>query len=89
MYQLDQIRVLEIETINNCNAACPQCMRTNHETLAPTFFNDTINWPQIMRNIPKNFWGQLKTINFKFTIKKVGSIHCHLEYSLRGIYDIF
>lgn len=67
MYQLDQIRVLEIETINNCNAACPQCMRTNHETLAPTFFNDTINWPQIMRNIPKNFWGQLKTINFNGT----------------------
>jgi sulfatase maturation enzyme AslB (radical SAM superfamily) len=42
-------------------------MRTNEETLAPTQFNDDLDWAKIQSNIPKSFWAQLERINFNGT----------------------
>jgi MoaA/NifB/PqqE/SkfB family radical SAM enzyme len=67
LYSLDQVRVIEIETTNTCNASCPQCLRTNEETLAPTEFNDTLNFERILPNIPLSFWRRLERINFNGT----------------------
>lgn len=67
MYNLDQVRVLEIETTNTCNASCPQCLRTNEETLAPTEFNDSLDWPRLRANVPLEFWRGLERINFNGT----------------------
>lgn len=56
--------MLEIETTNTCNASCPQCLRTNEDTLAPTLFDDDLDWELALSNIPTNFWRQLERINF-------------------------
>lgn len=42
-------------------------MRTNEESLAPTQFNDDLNWELAKSNIPNSFWSQLERINFNGT----------------------
>lgn len=67
MYNLDQVRVLEIETTNVCNASCPQCLRTNEQNPELVQFHDELDFEKVKQNIPASFWRQLERINFNGT----------------------
>jgi len=62
MFNLDQITTLDIETINNCNALCPLCLRGEGMTT-----NDRLDWTQVIKQIPDTVWQQVKKINFNGT----------------------
>ena len=62
MFNIDQITTLDIETINNCNALCPLCLRGEGMTT-----NDRLDWPQVVKQIPDAVWKQVKKINFNGT----------------------
>lgn len=64
MYNFDQIRTLDLEITNTCNAFCPQCLRTNEDTDIPTNYTDVLNFDQVNANIPPEFWTRLTDINF-------------------------
>jgi hypothetical protein len=62
MLTVNDIVVLDVETINNCNAGCALCLR--HPGMST---NDTLDWNQVTAQIPKHVWQNLKTINFNGT----------------------
>lgn len=64
MYKADQIKILEIEATNICNASCPQCLRTNEETTERTEYNDVLDFDRVLANTSLSFWSGLETINF-------------------------
>jgi len=59
MLTVNDICVLDVETINNCNAGCALCLR--HPGMRT---NDTLDWHQVTAQIPQLVWQNLKTINF-------------------------
>lgn len=62
MHDINNINVIDIETINNCNASCPLCLRgTGMST------NDKLDWDIVTKNIPISVWSNVKTINFNGT----------------------
>ena len=59
MLKISDITTIDIESINNCNARCPLCLRgTGMRT------NDSLDWEQVVANTPVSLWQNLKTINF-------------------------
>lgn len=58
-----QIRVLELETTNTCNASCPQCLRTNEHVDIQSQYHDVLNFDSVIANIPQHFWSDLLEIN--------------------------
>lgn len=62
MFDLNHITTLDIESINNCNARCPLCLRgTGMRT------NDALDWNRVVSNIPASVWDNLQDINFNGT----------------------
>jgi sulfatase maturation enzyme AslB (radical SAM superfamily) len=59
MFKLEELTTLDIETINNCNAKCPLCLRGSGMQT-----NDHLDWDRIVKNIPDSVWGTIKKINF-------------------------
>jgi len=62
MLTVNDIVVLDVETINNCNAGCVQCLR--HPGMRT---NDTLDWHHVVKQVPLHVWQNLKTINFNGT----------------------
>jgi len=62
MLKVSDITTIDIETINNCNARCPLCLRGSGMRT-----NDSLNWDQVVANTSLNFWHNLKVINFNGT----------------------
>ena len=62
MLTVNDITVLDVETINNCNAGCALCLR--HPGMRT---NDTLEWNQVTAQIPQHVWQNLKIINFNGT----------------------
>ena len=62
MFNIDQITTLDIETINNCNALCPLCLRGEGMTT-----NDRLDWLQVIKQVPATVWQQVAKINFNGT----------------------
>jgi MoaA/NifB/PqqE/SkfB family radical SAM enzyme len=62
MIDLRNLSAIDIETINNCNAKCPLCLRTaNMKT------NDSLDWAEIIKQIPDYVWQNVKEINLNGT----------------------
>lgn len=62
MLKVSDITTLDIESINNCNARCPLCLRGEGMRT-----NDQLDWGRIVANIPQELWQNLKVINFNGT----------------------
>jgi hypothetical protein len=62
MYNVNDITTLDIESINNCNAKCPLCLRGQGMNT-----NDILDWNKIISNISDTVWQNLQTINFNGT----------------------
>lgn len=60
----NQIKVLEIETTNTCNASCPQCLRTNEHGDIKTEYVDVLDFDKVLASTSQEFWRGLTTINF-------------------------
>ena len=63
MINLNNLSRIDIESINNCNAKCPLCLRgvNGMDT------NDRLDWSVISKNIPDSVWTTVKEINFNGT----------------------
>lgn len=73
MHDISNINVIDVETINNCNAYCPLCLRgTGMST------NDKLDWDQVVKNVPTNVWRNVKKINFNGTTGD-NLLHPHIE----------
>lgn len=62
MINLNNLTTIDVETINNCNAACPLCLRGSAMKT-----NDVLDWDSIVKNVPSSVWEQLIDINFNGT----------------------
>lgn len=62
MLTINDITTIDIESINNCNARCPLCLRGNNMRT-----NDVLDWNKVVVNTPVELWQNLKTINFNGT----------------------
>lgn len=62
MFDINHITTLDIESINNCNARCPLCLRGSGMRT-----NDALDWTRIVANIPASVWDNLQDINFNGT----------------------
>ena len=62
MLKVSDITTIDIETINNCNARCPLCLRGSGMRT-----NDSLDWNQVITNTPLELWQNLKNINFNGT----------------------
>jgi MoaA/NifB/PqqE/SkfB family radical SAM enzyme len=60
---LTKLSRIDIETINNCNAKCPLCLRGEEGMNT----NDRLDWAVITKNIPDVVWSTVKEINFNGT----------------------
>jgi MoaA/NifB/PqqE/SkfB family radical SAM enzyme len=58
-----QIKVLEIESTNTCNASCPQCLRTNEYGNVKSDYSDVLDFDRVLSNTPLEFWQGLSAIN--------------------------
>jgi MoaA/NifB/PqqE/SkfB family radical SAM enzyme len=58
------VKILEIESTNTCNASCPQCLRTNEHGDIATDYSDVLDFDQVLANTTPGFWQGLDTINF-------------------------
>lgn len=64
MYNYEDICILEIELTNTCNAACPQCLRTNEQQPDHNQYRDNLNFDLVVANTTPEFWHNLDRINF-------------------------
>jgi MoaA/NifB/PqqE/SkfB family radical SAM enzyme len=62
MFRIADITTIDIESINNCNAECPLCLRG-----AKMKTNDILDWDKVVSNIPMSVWRTVKHINFNGT----------------------
>ena len=62
MHKVDSVRILDIESINNCNADCPLCVRYPGMST-----NDRLDWQRAFSNCPDVFWQSLTKINLNGT----------------------
>ena len=58
-----QIKILEIESTNTCNASCPQCLRTNEYGNVKSDYSDVLDFDSVLSNTPLEFWQGLSAIN--------------------------
>jgi len=65
MYKFEDLRRLEIEPTNTCQARCPQCLRTPPDGTVNRSLKDTLSLDLIKKQIPVEFWGRLTSINFQ------------------------
>ena len=65
MYNFEDIRKLEIEPTNVCQARCPQCLRTPPDGSVNKFLRDELSLDVIKQQIPVSFWENLTSINFQ------------------------
>ena len=65
MYAFEDIRRLEIEPTNICQARCPQCLRTPPDGTVNKFLRDELSLDVIRDQIPVGFWERLTNINFQ------------------------
>lgn len=63
MFSVDEIRVLDIETTNNCNALCPQCSRTPSNG-AIVQYGDFIDINVFKNRLSPKFLSHIDKINF-------------------------
>lgn len=62
MFKISDITTIDIESINNCNARCPLCLRgTGMST------NDSLDWDRVISNTTPELWQNIKHINFNGT----------------------
>ena len=64
MYNINQIKILEIEATNICNASCPQCLRTDQQKISNTDYHDVLDFDRMIANTSLTFWKNLELINF-------------------------
>lgn len=64
MYAFEDIRKLEIEPTNICQARCPQCLRTPPDGSVNKFLKDELSLDLIKHQIPVGFWENLQTVTF-------------------------
>lgn len=64
MYSIDEITTLEIELTNTCNAACPQCLRTNEQQPDHDQYQHNLDFDRMVINTTDKFWQNLSRINF-------------------------
>lgn len=62
MINLDRVSRIDIETINNCNAKCPLCLREPGMRS-----DDQLDWWGVVDRIPEYVWANAKEINFNGT----------------------
>lgn len=67
MYKFNELRRLEIEPTNICQARCPQCTRTPADGTVNKSLNDQLGLSLLQTQIPKSFWQALASINFNGT----------------------
>ena len=65
MYKFEDLRRLEIEPTNTCQARCPQCLRTPADGSVNRTLKDELSLAVIKQQIPVEFWKQLTSINFQ------------------------
>jgi len=65
MYKFEDLRRLEIEPTNTCQARCPQCLRTPADGSVNRTLKDELSLAVIKQQIPVEFWQQLTSINFQ------------------------
>ena len=63
MFTLDQIRHIDIEITNNCNALCPQCTRTPKDG-SVVQYGDFLNFNTFKDRFTPSFLNQLEVISF-------------------------
>jgi MoaA/NifB/PqqE/SkfB family radical SAM enzyme len=59
MFELTDITTIDIESINNCNAKCPLCLRGQNMRT-----NDVLDWDKVVSNTSLDLWRTVKSINF-------------------------
>jgi len=64
VYKLEDIRRLEIEPTNTCQARCPQCLRTPTDGSVNKTLNNELTLDLLKERIPASFWANLTSINF-------------------------
>jgi MoaA/NifB/PqqE/SkfB family radical SAM enzyme len=64
MYNYEDICILEIELTNTCNAACPQCLRTNEQQPDHGQYCNNLDFDRVVANTTPEFWSSLDQINF-------------------------
>lgn len=64
MYAFEDIRKLEIEPTNTCQARCPQCLRTPPDGSVNKFLKDELSLDLLKQQIPVSFWKNLQTVTF-------------------------
>lgn len=65
MYKFEDLRRLEIEPTNVCQARCPQCLRTPADGTVNRTLKDELSLDLIKQQIPVEFWQRLTSINFQ------------------------
>ena len=65
MYKFEDLRRLEIEPTNTCQARCPQCLRTPADGSVNRTLKDELSLDLIKQQIPVEFWNRLTSINFQ------------------------
>ena len=65
MYKFEDLRRLEIEPTNTCQARCPQCLRTPPDGSVNRYLKDELPLSVIKQQIPTSFWENLNSINFQ------------------------
>ena len=68
--QINDILSLELELTSRCNAACPQCPRTNHYFAKDLDHNREITVENLKNWLPKETLNNLKEIIFKGTFSE-------------------
>jgi MoaA/NifB/PqqE/SkfB family radical SAM enzyme len=59
MFELTDITTIDIESINNCNAKCPLCLRGQNMRT-----NDVLDWDKVVSSTSLELWSIVKSINF-------------------------
>jgi len=81
MLKVSNITTIDIETINNCNARCPLCLRGSGMRT-----NDSLDWNQVVANTPTELWQNLKIINFNGTTGD-NIMHANIESIVQWCVD--
>ena len=59
MFNVNDITTIDIESINNCNARCPLCLRGQGMKT-----NDVLDWSKVVEAVPSSLWQAVRIINF-------------------------
>lgn len=67
MYKIEQLRRLNLEPTNICQARCPQCLRTPTDGSLNKTLNDQLDLDVLKTQISPEFWRNLTHIEFNGT----------------------